>query len=36
MIVTVQGVDAYFYTGGKPFDPPRPSAVFIHGAQNDH
>ncbi|MES2319026.1 MAG: alpha/beta hydrolase [Pseudomonadota bacterium] len=36
MIVTVQGVDAYCYTGGKPFDPARPSAIFIHGAQNDH
>jgi pimeloyl-ACP methyl ester carboxylesterase len=36
MIVTVQGVDAYCYTGGKAFDPARPSAIFIHGAQNDH
>ena len=36
MIVTVQGVDAYCYTGGKPFDAARPSAIFIHGAQNDH
>jgi len=36
MIVTVQGVDAYCYTGGKPFDAARPTAVFIHGAQNDH
>lgn len=36
MIVTVHGHDAYCYTGGKPFDPARPSAVFIHGAQNDH
>jgi pimeloyl-ACP methyl ester carboxylesterase len=26
----------YAYTGGKPFDPARPTIVFIHGAQNDH
>ncbi len=32
----VEGVDAYCYTGGKPFNPAQPSAVFIHGAQNDH
>ena len=36
MILTVQGLDAYCYTGGKAFDPARPSAIFIHGAQNDH
>ena len=36
MILTVEGVDAYYYSGGKAFDPSRPSAVFIHGAQNDH
>lgn len=36
MILNVQGADAYCYTGGKPFDPAKPSAVFIHGAQNDH
>src|SRR3954464_6278111 len=36
MIVKVHGADAYFYTGGKAIDPARPSAVFIHGAQNDH
>ena len=36
MIVTVQGVDAYCYTGCKAFNPAQPSAVFIHGAQNDH
>lgn len=36
MIVTVQGAPAYCYTGGKPFNPAQPSAVFIHGAQNDH
>jgi pimeloyl-ACP methyl ester carboxylesterase len=36
MIQTVQGFDAYCYTGGKPFDPALPAVVFIHGAQNDH
>ena len=36
MIVQVQGVDAYCYTGGKPFNPAQPTAIFIHGAQNDH
>jgi pimeloyl-ACP methyl ester carboxylesterase len=36
MIHTVQGVDAYCYTGGKPFDARLPTVVFIHGAQNDH
>jgi pimeloyl-ACP methyl ester carboxylesterase len=36
MIHTVQGFDAYCYTGGKPLDPALPAVVFIHGAQNDH
>jgi pimeloyl-ACP methyl ester carboxylesterase len=36
MILTVQGTAAYCYTGGKAFDAARPTAVFIHGAQNDH
>ncbi|MES2349057.1 MAG: alpha/beta hydrolase [Pseudomonadota bacterium] len=36
MLLTVQGVDAYCYTGGKPFNPALPTVVFIHGAQNDH
>ncbi|MFL9986520.1 alpha/beta fold hydrolase [Paraburkholderia sediminicola] len=36
MIVTVQGKAAYAYTGGKPFDPSLPTAVFIHGAEHDH
>jgi pimeloyl-ACP methyl ester carboxylesterase len=36
VIVQVQGADAYCYTGGKPFNPAQPTAVFIHGAQNDH
>jgi pimeloyl-ACP methyl ester carboxylesterase len=36
MIVDVHGVPAYAYTGGKPFDPTLPGAVFIHGAEHDH
>ncbi len=26
----------YFYSGGKPHQPGRPTLVFIHGAQHDH
>jgi pimeloyl-ACP methyl ester carboxylesterase len=36
MLLNVQGHAAYCYTGGKPFDAALPTAVFIHGAQNDH
>jgi pimeloyl-ACP methyl ester carboxylesterase len=36
MLLTVQGIPGYCYTGGLPFDPSRPTVVFIHGAQNDH
>lgn len=36
MKLTVQGREAYAYTGGKPFDPTLPVVVFIHGAVNDH
>lgn len=36
MNLTVQGKHAYAYTGGKPFDPALPTAVFVHGAQHDH
>lgn len=36
MILDVQGKAAYAYTGGKPFDPALPTAVFIHGAEHDH
>jgi pimeloyl-ACP methyl ester carboxylesterase len=28
--------ETYVYTGGRPFDITRPTAVFIHGAANDH
>ena len=36
MIYTVQGAPLYAYTGGKSFDPAKPTAVFIHGVLNDH
>ncbi|MEQ5839156.1 alpha/beta hydrolase [Paraburkholderia acidicola] len=36
MIVDVRGTPAYAYTGGKPFDPALPCAVFVHGAEHDH
>src|ERR1700742_540856 len=36
MIFDVHGTPAYAYTGGKPFDPQLPTAVFIHGAEHDH
>jgi pimeloyl-ACP methyl ester carboxylesterase len=36
MIFLVDGAQAYCYTGGRPLDPQQPTAVFIHGAQNDH
>jgi pimeloyl-ACP methyl ester carboxylesterase len=36
VIYSVQGANAYCYSGGKPFDARQPTAVFIHGAQNDH
>lgn len=36
MIIDLQPHAAYAYTGGKTFDPGLPTAVFIHGAQNDH
>jgi pimeloyl-ACP methyl ester carboxylesterase len=36
MLLTVQGIPSYCYTGGLPFDAARPTVIFIHGAQNDH
>ena len=36
MKITVNGRQAYAYTGGKPFDSALPCLVFIHGALNDH
>lgn len=36
MMLTVNGHQTYCYTGGKAFDPAKPTAVFIHGVLNDH
>lgn len=36
MKLTVDGREAYAYTGGKPFDPALPCVVFVHGALHDH
>jgi pimeloyl-ACP methyl ester carboxylesterase len=36
MKLSVQGREAFAYTGGKPFDPQLPVVVFIHGAMHDH
>ncbi|MCW5633012.1 MAG: alpha/beta hydrolase [Rubrivivax sp.] len=36
MKLTVDGREAYAYTGGKAFDATLPCIVFIHGAGNDH
>ena len=36
MYLTVNDHKTYCYTGGKAFDPARPSVLFIHGVLNDH
>ncbi|PTB20444.1 alpha/beta hydrolase [Trinickia symbiotica] len=36
MIVDLNGRAVYAYTAGKRFDPARPTAVFLHGAEHDH
>ena len=36
MKLTVDGREAYAYTGGKPFDSALPCVLFIHGAMHDH
>ncbi|MBN9339394.1 MAG: alpha/beta hydrolase, partial [Comamonadaceae bacterium] len=36
MFYTVNGAPAYCYTAGKPFDPAKPTVVFIHGVLCDH
>jgi pimeloyl-ACP methyl ester carboxylesterase len=36
MELTVNGRAAFAATGGRPFDPAAPAAVFIHGAAMDH
>lgn len=36
MYLTVNGANTYCYTGGKAFDPAKPTVVFIHGVLHDH
>jgi pimeloyl-ACP methyl ester carboxylesterase len=36
MMLSVLDAPTYCYTGGKPFDAAKPTAVFIHGVLNDH
>ena len=36
MILNIDSRKAYAYTGGKEFDPAKPTLVFIHGAAHDH
>ncbi|WP_281684398.1 alpha/beta fold hydrolase [Thalassobaculum salexigens] len=36
MKLTVEGIEAFAATGGRPFDPARPALVFVHGAGMDH
>ena len=36
MLINVQGHDLYAYTGTRPFDPAKPTVVFVHGVLNDH
>jgi pimeloyl-ACP methyl ester carboxylesterase len=36
MMFTVNGCPTYCYTGGKPFDAAKPTAIFIHGVLGDH
>lgn len=36
MRITLDGHEAYAYTGGRAFDPALPTVCFIHGAQHDH
>lgn len=36
MQVQVNGHTAYCYTGGKAFDPAKPTVVMVHGVLNDH
>ncbi|AEG92546.1 alpha/beta fold hydrolase [Ramlibacter tataouinensis] len=36
MELVVNGQRTYCYTGGRPFDAAKPTAVFLHGVLNDH
>src|SRR3954454_23186746 len=35
MQLDVRGASTFCYTGGKPFDPGKPTVVFVHGVVND-
>lgn len=36
MQLQVNGHKTWCYTGGRPFDPARPTVLFLHGVLNDH
>jgi pimeloyl-ACP methyl ester carboxylesterase len=36
MRLQVNGHETFCYTGARPFDPAKPTVVFIHGVLNDH
>jgi len=36
MELNVNGARTFCYTGGKAFDPAKPTVVFVHGVLNDH
>lgn len=36
MELIVNGGKTFCYTGGKAFDPAKPTAIFLHGVLNDH
>ncbi|MFQ5565746.1 MAG: alpha/beta fold hydrolase, partial [Paracoccaceae bacterium] len=36
MHLEVDGQRTYAATGGRPFDPAKPAAIFVHGAGMDH
>lgn len=36
MLIDIENSRAYAYTGGKEFDPAKPTLVFIHGAAHGH
>src|SRR5215813_13391341 len=36
MELKVDGRGVYAATGGQPFDPAKPAAIFVHGAGGDH
>ena len=36
MQLTLDGLDVFIATGGRPFDPSQPAVVLLHGAGMDH